>query len=385
MTRAPAAGAAAPAASSAAPPSTAPSFEALLDRPGLVWMGQNTTHLEPPREVIAALTESTRRREFQLYAPALGFERLRELVVEDLGLAGTGAVAMITDGAVGGLHHVCTALAPRISRLITTDPGWPWPGRFVGLSGIPVTALPVYAAEQGYRLGASQLAEVIEPGSLIYLIDPLNPLGSSYGRDELAEIAALARESDSLIVHDCTYRHFATGHSLVAARYPEGTITTYSFSKWLGLAGLRVGAVVGSPDLMRTLTGVPANPLGSAIGAQRAAMAGLAVKGPWLERLRAVNAANQETVCAAVAASGLGQVLVRPSHGNFLAVDVSGSGWTADELCAAMLDHDVFIRPGSYQSPLFGTRFVKVSTSVPAEWAQRFASAWSAVAAEGPR
>ena len=133
----------------------APSFEALLDRPGLAWMGQNTTHLEPPPEVIAALTESTRRREFQLYAPALGFERLRELIVDDLGLTGTGAVAMITDGAVGGLYHVCTALAPRISRLITTDPGWPWPARFVGLSGIPVTTLPVYTAEQGYRLRAA--------------------------------------------------------------------------------------------------------------------------------------------------------------------------------------------------------------------------------------
>jgi aspartate/methionine/tyrosine aminotransferase len=368
-----------------APSSAAPSFEALLDRPGLVWMGQNTTHLEPPPEVIEALTESTRRREFQLYAPALGFERLRELIIDDLGLSGTGAVAMITDGAVGGLYHVCTALAPRISRLITSDPGWPWPGRFVGLSGIPVTALPVYAAEQGFRLRASQLAEVIEPRSLIYLIDPLNPLGSSYGRDELAEVAALARASESLIVHDCTYRHFATGHSLAAELYPEGTITTYSFSKWLGLAGLRVGAVVGPAALMRTLTSVPANPLGAAIGAQRAALAGLAVKGPWLERLRAVNAENQETVCSAVAASGLGQVLVRPSHGNFLAVDVSGSGWTADALCAAVLDHDVFIRPGSYQSPLFGSRFVKVSTSVPAEWAQRFAAAWSAVAAEEPR
>ena len=109
------------------------------------------------------------------------------------------------------------------------------------------------------------------------------------------------------------------------------------------------------------------------------------MKGPWLERLRAVNAANQETVCAAVAASGLGRVLVRPSHGNFLAVDVSEAGWSADALCAAMLGHDVFIRPGSYQSPQFGTRFVKVSTSVPEQWAQRFAAAWSAVAMEEPR
>jgi histidinol-phosphate aminotransferase len=368
-----------------------PSFEEFLDRPGLAWMGQNTTHLEPPAEVVGALTESTRRREFQLYAPALGFKRLRELVLDDLGLsggstggAGTEAVAMITDGAVGGLHHVCTALASRISRLITTDPGWPWPGRFVGFSGIPVTALPVYAERQGYRLRAAQLAEVIEPGSLVYLIDPLNPLGSSYRRDELEEIAGLARATGSLVVHDCTYRHFARGHTLIAELYPEGTLTTYSFSKWLGLAGLRVGALIGPPGLMETLTTVPASPLGASIVAQRAAIAGLGVKDPWLRRLRDVNAANQGTIAAAVADSGLGRVLVRPSHGNFLAVDIAGSGWTADALCAALLDRDVFIRPGTYQSPLFGERFVKVSTSVPPHWANRFASAWMQLANESP-
>ena len=362
------------------PSVAAPSFEALLSRAGLAWMGQNTTHLEPPAEVIAALQDSTRRREFQLYAPALGFERLRELILDDLGLADTDAVAMITDGAVGGLYHVCTALAAGLSRLITTDPGWPWPARFVGLSGVPVTTIPVYASEQGYRLRADQLAEVIEPRSLIYLIDPLNPLGSCYGRDELAAIVELARASDSLIVHDCTYRHFARGHTLAAELYPEGTLTTYSFSKWLGLAGLRVGAVVGPPGLMGTLTGVPSNPLGASIQAQRAAIAGLEVKDPWLSRLRAVNAANQQTVSDAVTASGLGRVLVQPSHGNFLAVDITGSGWTADGLCAALLDRDVFIRPGTYQSPLFGERFVKVSTSVPREWAERFAAADHAAA-----
>jgi aspartate/methionine/tyrosine aminotransferase len=298
-------------------------FEALLKRPDLVWMGQNTTHLEPPPEVTQALLDSTRRREFQFYAPALGLAELRELIVADLGLP--GSTAMITDGAVGGLYHICTVLAPGLSRLITTDPGWPWPGRFVHLQGVPVTAVEVYSAEAGYKLTAAALAEVIEPGSLLYLIDPLNPLGSSYRRDELEAIVELARAHDAIVVHDCTYRHFADGHTLVAGLYPEGTLTTYSFSKWLGLAGLRLGAVVGRPEL-----------------------------------------------------------LGRPSHGNFLAVDIDGSGLTADQVCAALLERDVFIRSGTYQSPAFGERFVKVSTSVPTAWAERFAAAWASLSPGGP-
>jgi aspartate/methionine/tyrosine aminotransferase len=353
----------------------APSFEALLQRPGLAWMGQNTTHLEPPPEVVAALQDSIDQREFQLYAPALGFTELRELVVADLGLE--GATAMITDGAVGGLYHVCTALAPGLSRLITTDPGWPWPGRFVGLEGVPTTAVEVYSAETGYKLTAAALADVIEPAALVYLIDPLNPLGSSYDRAELEAIVDVARAHGATIVHDCTYRHFADGHTLVAELYPEATLTTYSFSKWLGLAGLRLGAVVARPELLGRLTATPSNPLGSNIQAQRAAIAGLKVKGPWLQRLRQVNRRNQQIVTEAVERSSLGHVLVDPSQGNFLAVDVSGHGWSADQICAELLERDVFIRSGTYQSPAFGERFVKVSTSVPAEWAERFAAAWA--------
>jgi histidinol-phosphate aminotransferase len=350
-------------------------FEALLKRPDLAWMGQNTTHLEPPPEVTEALLDSTRRREFQFYAPALGLAELRELIVADLGLPGSSA--MITDGAVGGLYHICTVLAPELSRLITTDPGWPWPGRFVQLQGVPVTAVEVYSAEAGYKLIAAALAEVIEPGSLLYLIDPLNPLGSSYRRDELEAIVGLARASGAIVVHDCTYRHFADGHTLVAELYPEGTLTTYSFSKWLGLAGLRLGAVVGRPELLARLTGTPAAPLGANISAQRAAIAGLRVKEPWLRELRRVNTRNQQIVTEAVERNSFGHVLVRPSHGNFLAVEIDGSGWTADQVCAALLERDVFIRSGTYQSPAFGNRFVKVSTSVPTAWAERFAAAWA--------
>ena len=187
-----------------------PSFEELLSRDNVIWMGQNTTHLDPAPEVLAALTESTRKHEFQVYAPSAGFTELRELIVADLGLPGFDA--WVLDGAVAGLHHLCMTLAPRISRLITSDPGWPWPARFVGLGGVPVTTLAVFEQPRAL-LSAAQIAAVIEPRSLIYLIDPLNPLGSSYSADELADIVEVARESGSYLIHDATYRHFADAHT----------------------------------------------------------------------------------------------------------------------------------------------------------------------------
>jgi aspartate/methionine/tyrosine aminotransferase len=355
------------------------SFEELLARPGLAWMGQNTTHLEPPAEVLEAMGRSIAAREFQLYAPPSGFARLRDLIVDDLGLAGFHA--WVTDGAVGGLRHICTALAPELSMLVTSDPGWPWPSRFIELAGVPVTALPIYE-QPGVRLSAAQIAEVVKPGALIYLIDPLNPIGSRYSREELAAIAEIARENHAYMVHDATYRHFADGHTLVADLYPERTFTTYSFSKWLGLAGLRLGAVVAEPDLLARVMRVPSNPLGSSIVAERAAIAGLEHNGPWLERLRTTNRRNLEEVERVVAETGFGRVVVSPSQANFLAIDVSGTGLHSEAVCAAILEHDVFIRPGTYQSPAFGERFVKVSTSVPEAWADRFVAAWGELAGQ---
>jgi histidinol-phosphate aminotransferase len=360
-----------------------PSFEALLNRPGIAWMGQNTTHLRPPSEVVEALLKSTREREFQLYAPALGFEELRQLIVEDLNL--TGVEAMVTDGAASGLHHICTALAPSISRLITSNPGWPWPAKFVGLEGIPTSAVEIYSPKCSFKLLAEQIEEVIEERSLIYLIDPLNPLGSVYERDELQAIVDLARGTGSLLIHDCTYRHFARRHTPAAELFPEGTFTTYSFSKWLGLAGLRVGAVVAEPELLGPLAQVPSDPLGANIQGQRAAIAGLKNKRAWLERLLDVNVANQEIVISAIRSSGIGEIVVEPSHGNFVAADISESGLAAEAVCDALLEDEVFIRPGTYQSRAFGQRFVKISTSVPTEWAERFAAAWSNLPSQAQR
>ncbi|WP_099021791.1 pyridoxal phosphate-dependent aminotransferase [Mycolicibacterium palauense] len=355
-----------------------PSFEALLRRPDLIWMGQNTTHLEPPAAVVDALRTSIERHEFQFYAPAAGFAELRELIVEDLGLP--GSQAWVTDGAVSGLHQVCTVLAPRVSKLITSDPGWPWPARFVADQGLPVAVAPVFDTPERI-LTAAQIAAVIEPGSLLYLIDPLNPLGSSYTRDQLIEITDLARATGSYVVHDCTYRHFADNHTLAAQLYPERTITTYSFSKWLGIAGLRVGALVAIPELLATFTHAPANPLGAGITAQRAAIAGLRVKVPWLARVRAANRRNIEAIESVVAGRGADRIVVSPSQGNFVAIELDAAGPTSEQVCRAMLERNIFIRPGTYQSPRFGDRFVKVSTSVPPAWTDRFCAEWTALAA----
>ena len=57
---------------------------------------------------------------------------------------------------------------------------------------------------------------------------------------------------------------------------------------------------------------------------------------------------------------------------NFLVVECVGAGITPEALCEAYRARGIMIRQGTYHTPRFGHRFVKVATTVPEEWADAF-------------
>lgn len=348
-------------------------FDRLVNTPGLKWLGQNTNHASPHPSVTEAMLKCIRDQEYHIYAPPAGLEELRAGIIADLGLS--DHVALVCDGAVASLYHACRTLLAPGDEFITTDPTWNWPMAFARASGAGVKQIPIYGDEYGYRLAPRRLAEAMTPRTkIIYLVDPNNPLGTAATSEEIAAIAAIARDAGAYLIHDSTYRHFAHAHHLAARAYPERTLTIYSFSKWLGLAGLRIGAVVAAPDVIEKLAGAPPNNLGSNILAQRAAAAGLASKAEWFPAVLASQRANQRLVKEAVAGvTGLAMP-VYPSNGNFVVIECKAAGIDPAALAAAYQTRGIMIRQGAYHTPNFGDRFVKVSVSVPRGWIEEFAA-----------
>ena len=346
-------------------------FDRLVNTPGLKWLGQNTNHATPHPAVMEAVQRCLRDEEFHVYAPPVGLEALRAGIVDDLGLP--DHAALVCDGAVAGLAHVCKSLLGPGDELITTDPTWNWPMIFAKSVGATVKQIPIYGEEYGYRLAPARLAEAIGPKTkIVYLVDPNNPLGSACTAEEIDAIVAAIRPSNAALIHDCTYRHFAYDHTLAATRFPERTLTVYSFSKWLGLAGLRVGAIVASPDFAERLTAAQPNILGSNILSQRAAVAGLGIKGEWFPGVLANQRANQKLIKGAVDRLPGVEMPVFPSNGNFVVIECGAAGVRPEALTACYQERGIMIRQGSYHTPNFGDRFVKVSTTVPSAWVEEF-------------
>jgi len=346
-------------------------FDRLVNSRGLRWLGQNTNHLPTHPAVREALSRSIQDEEFHIYAPPLGLEELRALIVADLGLGNASTV--VTDGAIAGLYHTVHTLCGAGDELVTTDPTWAWPMVFAESVGAQVTQISIYGDEYGYRLSPQRLRETVSDKTrIIYLVDPNNPLGSCCTAEEIEEIAEIARSIDAYLIHDCTYRDFAYDHQLAARHYPERTITVWSFSKWLGFAGLRIGSLTAEPGIIERLVKAPPNNLGSNIVAQRGAIAGLKVKSEWFPEVLATTRHNLELIERTVEnVAGL-RVPVSPSNGNFLIIECVEAGVQPEAVCAALSQHDVMVRQGAYHTKTFGDRFIKVSVSTPTEWVEQF-------------
>lgn len=355
-------------------------FDQLFANGDLAWLGQNTNHVPAHSDVIAALHRSVDAAEFNAYAPPLGFESLRAAIVRDMGVPGVNAV--VTEGGVSGLAMICRAYCRAGTTFVTTDPTWKWPGLFARQAGAEVIEIPIYDPDVDYKLTPDALRSAVDARcAIIYIVDPNNPLGIRYDRADIEAFSEIARSVGAVLVHDCTYRDFAQGHTPAIAVAPDVGIVTTSFSKWLGLAGLRVGAVVASPDRLEACAATSTSVLGASVLAQRAAEAGLKVKPQWMAEVKALDSANKAMIREAALALGM-SVPVYPSHGNFLVIEIEGADVTPEALVEAARRHDIMIRQGRYHTERFGHRFIKVSTSVPAQWASRFASSLPALVQE---
>jgi histidinol-phosphate aminotransferase len=112
---------------------------------------------------------------------------------------------------------------------------------------------------------------------MVIVCNPNNPTGTSVRRDELDRFLA-AVPSDVLVVIDEAYREFVTDDLVPDAIETYGdrpnVVVLRTMSKAWGLAGLRVGFLVGQPEVAAAIRKV-VTPFSTSLIAQAAAIAAL--------------------------------------------------------------------------------------------------------------
>ncbi len=156
---------------------------------------------------------------------------------------------LATNGSDDGLDLLCKTYLNPDDRVVLPYPTYTHFLVFAGSRGArfdPVTYDDPFVGQP------ERVISALTPWTkLVYLVNPNNPTGLLFSRDDIRRI--LRRAPLSLVVVDEAYYEFA-GVSVadLVPEYPN-LVVTRTFSKSFGIAGLRIGYLIAQPQVLQDL------------------------------------------------------------------------------------------------------------------------------------
>ena len=145
---------------------------------------------------------------------------------------------------------------------------------------------------------------------IIFLASPNNPTGNVLPEADARRLLDLGL----IVVVDETYHEFSGYTLLPLLPDYENLVIVRSFSKWAGVAGLRVGYMLAGPVIVNHLIDIK-QPYNVNVAAEAAALAAIENTGPLMANVR-VLVEQRERMEQAI--DGMDGVSYYPSRGNFL-------------------------------------------------------------------
>ena len=198
---------------------------------------------------------------------------------------------------------------------------------------------PDLRPDNNYRLTPTQLEGAVDEQHAASSISSIRTTRSASAtpRTRSRLSPTIARERGRVLharLHVPRFRRRATRSRRTSI--PKRSITIYSFSKWLGLAGLRIGALVAEPDLIERLAAAPPNNLGCNVDCRSARRSRACRSRPnGCPTINRRQRRNQAEILKAVAQeSPASRSPVYPSQANFLVRRMHRRGHHAPRRCA---------------------------------------------------
>jgi aminotransferase len=191
------------------------------------------------------------------YSPTPGLPALREAIAtklrRDNHIDAAAPEIIVTVGAIEGLAAAVMAVIDPGDEVILPEPTYSTHIRQVQMaSGTPV--LVRCAEETGFRLDADAIADAITRRTkAILFCSPCNPTGTAFGKDQLSQLAEVARDHDLVVITDEAYEYIlfdGREHCSIASLpgMSERTISCFTFTKTYAMTGWRVGYLHAPAD-----------------------------------------------------------------------------------------------------------------------------------------
>lgn len=302
------------------------------DLPRVVKLGsnENPLGLSPAvrKALVAALDRIT-------HYPDSESTRLRERLTARLGVS--PAHLFFGNGVDNVLTCLGLAFLDPGDRCVVGVPSYTAYASLATVMGADVVEVPL----RNWQFDVAEMAAAAAGAKAVFVCNPNNPTGTMLRHDEMQDLLTRT-PPETLVVLDEAYAEFAEDpafpNAIALLRRHSNLMILRTFSKIYGLAGLRVGYAIASPELTAPLNQVrepfPVDRL-----AQVAAEAVLDDDG-YVRAGFENNRAGKAFLAGALTGLGLRHL---PSQANFVFVDL---GRPAAQVAERLLERGVIIRPG---------------------------------------
>jgi len=227
---------------------------------------------------------------------------------------------LVTAGGDDAIDRLCRVWLDPMAKLVLPMPCFEMVPRYARLTGADIIEVP-WATD---AFPVEDALAVFDP-AVIVITSPNNPTGAVVTVDELRRLSEEA--PNALLLVDLAYAEFADDDLTAAALELDNAVVIRTLSKAWGLAGLRVGYALGSPENIARMraVGPPYAVSGISLSVAIAALGQVSSMTTYVSSVRREREALQSVL------SDLGAA-PRRSQGNFVFAKVSNPLWIRDAL-----------------------------------------------------
>jgi len=156
---------------------------------------------------------------------------------------------LLTNGVDEAIHLLCQAYLQAGDEALVVVPTYSMYRIYMSATGADVVSIP---AGKDFKFPTDVVRDrITQRTRLIAIANPNNPTGTLTPLEQIDEIARSAPAAAILV--DEAYFEFCGTTVLAFARKYSNVFITRTFSKAYGLAGLRIGVLIGDPEQMALL------------------------------------------------------------------------------------------------------------------------------------
>lgn len=236
-----------------------------MEKQGIALMGWADPFMPDasmPKHVEDALIQAIKNPIAPHYTAPIGNTELKKLIAEKLKRQNHLEVdpqrnILITPGSDSGLFFSILPFIGDGDEVLIPSPSYP--NNFLDVEIMGGVAVPVPLKEEfDYQFIEEDFrSRITDKTKMVLLTHPNNPTTTVFNKKSLDILSKIVIENDLILVCDQAFEDFCYENEMITpASLPgmfERTVTVFSFSKGMGLSGLRVAYIVCDDKIMDTM------------------------------------------------------------------------------------------------------------------------------------